>query len=455
LPVIASPAHKPRLRRARHRVAALTAATALVTALAPGCAPPPTPSANAAGVARQIDIRTPPGLRAQQTLDMINSDWPIGPVGVRTLAAPEIVKRVQDTMEGLWWDRPFTFNGVDIKAGTATLQLTTSYGARQDIRIHTGDDTLVDGFDVTTLAPTISSWHDIDTVLGKTGARYSWRAAKVNAGQCDQVAGTNTAQSLPLASIFKLYVLYAVEGAVNAETVSWDDQLTVTEKGKAVGSGMELPVGAHISVRTAAEKMIATSDNMATDMLIEKLGVAAIENALTAAGHHDPAAMTPFPTMYELFSVAWGRPDLRQQWKQADPQARAQLLEQANSRVYEPDPMRAHVPASSYGAEWYGSAEDICRVHAALQAGAVGKAAPVKQILAAVPGVDLDRHRWPYIGAKAGGLPGDLTFSWYAVDRTAQPWVVSFQLNWNRDHGPKVTGWMLQVAKQVFGLLSD
>jgi beta-lactamase class A len=425
----------------------------LVGTLAPGCAPPPTPSANAAGAGRRIDMRTPAGLRAQQTLDMLNSDWPIGPIGVATLATAHMIKPVEASMEALWWDRPFTLSGVDLKAGTGTLQLITSYGGRQDIRIHTGDDTLVDGFEVSTQAPTISSWHDIDTALGKTDARYSWQAAKVSDGQCDRVAGTNTAQPLPLASIFKLYVLYAVGDAVKAGTVSWDDQLTVTEKGKAVGSGMDLPVGAHISVRTAAEKMIATSDNMATDMLIGKVGTQAVESALAEAGHHDPAAMTPFPTMYELFSLAWGQPDLREQWKLATPQIREQLLAQANSRVYQPDPKRAHVPASSYGVEWFGSAEDICRVHAALQAGAVGKAAPVKQILAAAPGVNLDRREWPYIGAKAGGLPGDLTFSWYAVDRTGQPWVVSFQLNWPRDHGPSVTGWMLQIAKQVFALL--
>jgi beta-lactamase class A len=446
------PANRCSRRQVWHRAAALTAA-ALLVALAPGCAPPPTPSANAAGTGRRIDMRTPAGLRAQQTLDMLNSDWPIGPTGVATLATAHMVKQVQTSMEALWWDRPFTLSGIDIKAGAATLQLITSYGGRQDIRIHTGDDTLVDGFDVTTQAPTISSWHDVDTVLGKTDAHYSWQVAKVNHGQCDRVAGTNTTQSLPLASIFKLYVLYAVADAIKAGTLSWDDQLTVTDKGKAVGSGMDLPVGAHISVRTAAEKMIATSDNMATDMLIGKVGTQAVEAALAETGHHDPAAMTPFPTMYELFSVAWGRPDLREQWKKATPRAREQLLQQANSHAYQPDPMRAHVPASGYGAEWYGNAEDICRVHAALQAGAVGKAAPVKQILAAAPGIMLDSQEWPYVGAKAGGLPGDLTFSWYAVDRTGQPWVVSFQLNWPRDHGPSVTGWMLLVAKQVFALL--
>jgi beta-lactamase class A len=435
-------------------VAALGAAAALVVTLAPGCAPSPAPHANAANPGRQIDTRTPPGIRAQQTLDMLNSDWPIGPVGVGTLAAPEKVESVETTMEGLWWDRPFTLDGVDIGASVATLHLVSSYGARQDIRIHTDDDGRVDRFDVDTQAPKINSWRDVDAVLSKTGARYSYQAAKVDNGHCDAVAGTNTGESLPLASIFKLYVLHALTGAVRNGTVSWDDQLTVTDKGKAVGSsGLELPVGAHVSVRTAAEKMIATSDNMATDLLIGRMGTHAIEEALATAGHHDPASMTPFPTMYELFSVGWGKPDLRDQWKQGSKQVRAQLLEQADSNPYQPDPTRAHTPASAYGAEWYGNAEDICRVHAALQADAVGPAAPVRQILSAVAGIQLDRNVWPYIGAKAGGLPGDLTFSWYAVDKNQQPWVVSFQLNWPRDHGPTVTGWMLQVAKQAFALI--
>jgi beta-lactamase class A len=427
----------------------------LVTAPAPGCAPPPTPSANAADAEVRIDTRTPPGLRARQTLDMLNSDWPIGPVSVRSLAAPERVEQVEAVMEDLWWDRPFRLDGIDVGAGAATLRLVTSYGARQHIRIHTNDDTYVDGFDLTTQMPTVSSWRDLDATLNTTGARYSWQVAKVTDGHCNPVAGTNTTLSLPLASIFKLYVLYALAEALKSGAVSWDDQLTVTDKSKAVGwSGLDLPVGKRVSVRTTAEKMIATSDNMATDMLIDKVGTHAVEQALIDAGHHDPIAMTPFPTMYELFSVGWGQPDLREQWKRATPVARDQLLRQANSRAYQPDPTRTHTPASSYGVEWYGSAEDICRLHVALQTGAVGKAAPVKQILAVVPGVDVDRRVWPYIGAKAGGLPGDLTFSWYAVDATGQPWMVSFQLNWPRDHGPNVTSWMLQIIKQVFALLA-
>ncbi|GLC02896.1 hypothetical protein Mkiyose1665_37120 [Mycobacterium kiyosense] len=428
----------------------------LVLALAPGCATSPTPSANAADVGHRIDTTTPPGLRAQQTMDMLNSDWPIGPVGVGTLAAPEKVESVEATMESLWWDRPFTLDSVDVGASAATLHLISSYGAHQDIRIHTNDGGWVDRFELETLPPpTIKAWRDIDAVLSKTGARYSYQVAKVDDGQCNRVAGTNTAESLPLASIFKLYVLHALANAVKNGTASWDDQLTVTAKGKAVGSsGLELAVGEHVSVRTAAEKMIATSDNMATDLLIGRLGTHAIEQALASAGHHDPVSMTPFPTMYELFSVGWGQPDLREQWKNASQQQRAALLQAANSTDYQPDPTRAHTPASAFGAEWYGTAEDICRVHVALQADAVGEAAPVRKILSAVAGIQLDRNVWPYIGAKAGGLPGDLTFSWYTVDKTGQPWVVSFQLNWPRDHGPTVTSWMLQVAKQAFALVA-
>jgi beta-lactamase class A len=433
----------------------MTVAAALTATPAAGCATTPAPTANAGSTGVRIDTRTPPGLRAKQTMDMLNSDWPIGPVSVRTLAAPELVDDAVTAMESLWWDRPFELAGVDIRAGAATLHLLTSYGARQDIDIHTDDNGMVDRLRIATESPSITSWRDVDAVLSRTGARYSYQAARVDDGICEPIAGANTRESLPLASIFKLYVLLAVADAVKAGTVSWEDSLTITGRSKVVGSSglEELPEGAQVSVRTAAEKMIATSDNMATDMLIAKVGTHAVEAALTVAGHHDPASMTPFPTMYELFSVGWGEPDLREQWQRGSPHDRKRLLQQANSRPYEPDPTRAHIPASSYGAEWYGSAEDICRVHAALQNGAVGKAAPVKQIMAAVRGIDLNRLKWPYIGAKAGGLPGDLTFSWYAVDRRGQPWVVSFQLNWPRDHGKSVSGWLMQVARQAFALL--
>ena len=432
----------------------MTVAVAVVVALACGCADagPAAPAEAAQSI--RIDTNTPQGLRAKQIMDMLNSDWPIGPVGIRTLAAPNMVDDVGVTMDKIWWDRPFTLTGLEVGAGHATLHVLTSYHVAQTIELRTNDAGLVDRFDVSLVPPTIKSWKDVDAELTKSEARYSYQVSKVKDGKCDLVAGTNSDLSLPLASIFKLYVLLAVSDAVKDGWVSWDDQLTVTKDAKRVGAaGLDdVPDGATVSVRAAAQQMISASDNMATDLLIGRLGPGAVERALVTAGHHDPTSMTPFPTTHELFSVGWGKPDLREQWKQASPQGRDQLLKQTNSRPYEPDPERTHSPASDFGAEWYGTANDICRVHVALQASAVGAAAPVKEILSAIPGIDLDRTKWPYIGAKGGNLPGDLTFSWYALDHTGQPWVVSFQLNWPKFRSQTAAGWLLSIVHQTFDL---
>lgn len=423
-----------------------------VAAGATSCAQAP---ARTPGGELRIGLNSPQGVRAQQVMDMLNSDWPIGTHSVSTLAAPDMVKPVTATMDSLWWDRPYTLNSFEIGAGRASLHVTSSFGAHEDIDLHTNDQTMVARLAVTTEKPKINTWGDVDAALSQTGARYSWMASKVDGGRCEKIAGTNTSESLPLASIFKTYVLFAVEEAVTAGRIRWDDTLTITSEAKKLGSsGFDtLPAGSTITVRQAAGKMIATSDNMATDLLIERLGIHAIEQALVDAGHHDPASMTPFPTMREIFAVGWGNPDVREQWKTASRADRAVLLQEANARPYEPDPQRTHSPGSAYGAEWYGTAEDICRIHAALQDKARGPAAPVRDIMSEVAGIDLDRAEWPYIGAKAGNLPGDLTFSWYAVDRTGQAWVVSFQLNWPRYHSPNAGGWVMTIIKQVFGML--
>lgn len=445
----------PNQTRRTSRSAALICSAVLVGTVAAGCADTATAPAKAGDAGIRISINTPQGVRAKQVMDMLNSDWPIGTASVKTLAAPEHVDYIASVMDSLWWERPHTLAGIDIGAGAATLHLLTSYGARQDIELHTDDNTMVDKFLVNTQTPPVRSWTDVDTALSKSAARYSYRVSKIVDGRCEQLAGSNTSESLPLASIFKLYVLYAVAGAVKAGTVSWNDQLTITDEGKTVGSSAfdTLPAGSRISVRSAAETMIANSDNMATDLLIDHVGKRAVEQALIDAGHHAPASMTPFPTMHELFSIGWGEPDLREQWKNADRSGREQLLRDVGARHYEPDPTRTHAPASAYGAEWYGSAEDICRVHTALQAVATGPAAPVRDIMSNIPGIDLDRTQWPYIGAKAGNLPGELTFSWYAIDRTGQPWVLSLQTNWPRFHGSTTGGWLMTIIKQMFALI--
>lgn len=437
----------------RRALGAGALATAVVL-LATSCAHTGPPVAEAA-YGMHIDTNTPQGLRAKQLLDMVNSDWPIGTVTVGTLAEPQMVEPVGAAMDRLWADRPITVTAISLGAGQATLHVRNSYSVGQTVTMRTGDSGLVDRFEVEIDKPTIRQWPDVDAEIAESGAGYAYQVSKVSGGECTEVAGTDVDRPMPLASIFKLYVLLAVAQAVNDGTLRWDEQLTITEANKAVGSAgfNDLEPGAKVSVKDAAQQMISASDNMATDMLMARLGPGGVERALVTARHHDPSSMTPFPSTYELFAIGWGKPDVREEWKTASRAHRAEMLEHTRALPYEPDPMLNRTPASPYGIEWYGTPMDICRVHAALQVAAHGPAAPVRDILSATPGIELDRSKWSYVGAKGGNLPGDLTFSWYAEDRAGQGWVVSYQLNWPEYRSLTAATWLLSIATQSFDLI--
>ena len=131
-------------------------------------------------------------------------------------------------------------------------------------------------------------------------------------------------------------------------------------------------------MRDAAQQMISASDNMATDLLIGRLGTRRVERALADRRPPRPASMTPFPTMHELFSVGWGTAGSSRTVEAGRQQGRAQLLQQTNSRPYEPDPNRTHTPASDSAPSGTAAPPTSAGVHAALQKSAVGEAAPVR-----------------------------------------------------------------------------
>ena len=156
--------------RARRRATALTVAVALVVALACGCAHAGPAACRTPRTACHIDTNTPQGLRAKQTMDMLNSDWPIGTVGVRTLAAPRSGRRRHRSDGQAVVGPPDHGDRSSTSApGSATLHVLTSYGVAQDIELRTNDAGLVDRFEVTLQPPVIKKWADIDAELTKSG----------------------------------------------------------------------------------------------------------------------------------------------------------------------------------------------------------------------------------------------------------------------------------------------
>ena len=228
----------PRRRRgpgAPHAAAALTVAVALVAALACGCADTgparrPTPRTaftstptrpRVCGPSRPWTCSTPTGRSARRGPHPGRAADQVDDVGVthgHDLVGPAVHR----------------LTGVDIGAGQRHPARADVLRCRADIELRTNDDGLVDRFEVSlqTAGDQVVAGHRRRARPRRARATRI-RSSKVDDGKCDTVAGTNTDLSLPLASIFKLYVLLAVADAVKAGTVRWNDQLTITKEGKA------------------------------------------------------------------------------------------------------------------------------------------------------------------------------------------------------------------------------
>jgi beta-lactamase class A len=88
----------------------------------------------------------------------------------------------------------------------------------------------------------------------------------------------NADEPMPTASLIKLPVMIEVYQQANSSRFELTDMLTLRDKDKVPGSGIltyHFSEGASFSIRDAVRLMIAYSDNTATNMLLDKIGIAA------------------------------------------------------------------------------------------------------------------------------------------------------------------------------------
>ena len=106
------------------------------------------------------------------------------------------------------------------------------------------------------------------------------------------------------ASTIKIYVLGCLYAKAAQGTAALDAVLTYAEKHFVDGSGMlrALGVGAHLRAKDAATLMIICSDNIATNMLIDYLGLADINAFIQSIG------CTATTLHRALRSDTWGQP---------------------------------------------------------------------------------------------------------------------------------------------------
>ncbi|MBX0328142.1 class A beta-lactamase-related serine hydrolase [Oscillochloris sp. ZM17-4] len=93
-------------------------------------------------------------------------------------------------------------------------------------------------------------------------------------------------ERVPTASVIKLPMLVHIALAVDEGALRWDEPITLAEAVKVAGSGIlkELGAGLSLSLRDLCLLMTALSDNTATNMLIDRVGIEAINARAQALG---------------------------------------------------------------------------------------------------------------------------------------------------------------------------
>ncbi|WP_460740826.1 serine hydrolase [Microbacterium neimengense] len=263
----------------------------------------------------------------------------------------------------------------------------------------------------------------------------------------DELLERGAEDPAPLGSVFKLFVLLATAEAVRSSELTWDETLVLTDADRSLPSGrlQDRPAGTEVSVRDAAQEMIAISDNTATDLLIRRLGRERVERAFASVGGQGNA---PWLTTKDFFTLGWGDSALSAQWRDADEVERRRLLDAIDAAPLSVDTASVTHPVWNNGVDWFATPETVAAVHRALLD--TGDET-VRAILSRNPGIgaDLDRTLLPYLGFKGGSAPGVLAASWSGETVEGERVTVVIQL---RGDDPAV---ITAVQREVFGLGAD
>ena len=97
-------------------------------------------------------------------------------------------------------------------------------------------------------------------------------ACYLNKGITFNLAGDERVRT---ASTIKLPILVALHGEVKEGRLSWEEKLVVTKKTRAQGAGvlLEMDDGHSLTLREASKLMVVVSDNIATNLILERVGI--------------------------------------------------------------------------------------------------------------------------------------------------------------------------------------
>lgn len=124
---------------------------------------------------------------------------------------------------------------------------------------------------------------EVQSIIRQFPGQLYFAAKDLKTGE---VLGYRADDKVQTASVIKLPILVELYAQAKEHRLALADVLAVTDANRVGGSGIlqKLQAGLHITVRDAAVLMITLSDNTATNMLIDKVGIAAVNRRMRAIG---------------------------------------------------------------------------------------------------------------------------------------------------------------------------
>lgn len=122
----------------------------------------------------------------------------------------------------------------------------------------------------------------------------------------DEALGINQREAFPTASMIKLPVLVELFHQVQEGRLSLDDWREVRQADHVGGSGLlrHMTAGIRLPIRDLAYLMISVSDNTATNLVIDLVGIDAVNRRMAALGRDGLVLRHPID-----FAHAWTEPE--------------------------------------------------------------------------------------------------------------------------------------------------
>jgi len=267
--------------------------------------------------------------------------------------------------------------------------------------------------------------------------------------------GYKEQERFAIGSSFKLFILGALAGEVNASRRRLDDTMVLDARwlGPPQSEMNAWPLGSPVTLNTLALKMISVSDNTATDHLLHLLGRRRVERQVVIMGHHNPEWNRPLLFTREMVMIRdKAVPGREEQYAKLDEAGRRKFLAEELPAVQDYEKLDFDTRSFEVS-EWFARPLDMARAlnWLRLHTGKDQPAALLRGVMAVESKLEYDRKEWPYVGFKGGSEDRLIAGNWLLRHRSGR-WY-TYHLYWNSPDEDVTEKAMLDAVQGVFRLM--